>query len=419
MTGPFVTGPFAPGEGGPPELAGPLGRLVEEASPRGRPMAANDEAERLRLQARALAHFGSHALRTDDLDGLLHEAASAVSDCIGVDLVKVLELLPDGDTLLLRAGVNWKPGVVGHATFGAHEKSPGGYALGKDVPVISADTDAEDRFEIPELLVEHRVRSMVNVVIRGDRAAWGVLEVDSRQYRSFNEDDVSFLQNYANLIAAAIDRLKTEADLRQAADRTRFLLGELQHRVQNMLLNVRSLARRTARGSPSVAAFSEAFDARLMALARTQDLPDRGVDCERRAEGRAAAGASRPRRGARRAGVPLGPEVHLPPKTVRALSMVFHELATNASKYGALRHEGGRLDIRWRTTSSDRAKEVSVLWREAGVPIPDAPTRRGFGTEAIERTLPHMLGGEFSRRISCRWCRVHHSVPALRSTFIQ
>ena len=317
-----------------------------------------------------------------------------VSDCIGVDLVKVLELLPDGDTLLLRAGVNWKPGVVGHATFGAHEKSPGGYALGKDVPVISHDTDDEDRFEIPELLVEHRVRSMVNVVIRGDRAAWGVLEVDSRQYKSFNEDDVSFLQNYANLIAAAIDRLKTEAHLRQAADRTRFLLGELQHRVQNMLLNVRSLARRTARGSISVAAFSEAFDARLMALARTQDLLT-GVSTasvglrDALLQELRAHGAEPGER------VSLsGPEVHLPPKTVRALSMVFHELATNASKYGALRHEGGRLDIRWRTTSSGRAKEVSVLWREAGVPIPGAPTRRGFGTEAIERTLPHMLGGE-------------------------
>ena len=68
-------------------------------------------------------------------------------------------------------------------------------------------------------------------MIRGERAAWGVLEVDSRQHRSFDEDDVSFLQNYANLIAAAIDRLQTEADLRQAADRTSFLLGELQHRV--------------------------------------------------------------------------------------------------------------------------------------------------------------------------------------------
>ena len=64
----------------------------------------------------------------------------------------------------------------------------------------------------PPLLVEHRVKSMVNVVIRCERAAWGVLEVDSRQRKSFNEDDVSFLQNYANLIAAAIDRLQDRGE---------------------------------------------------------------------------------------------------------------------------------------------------------------------------------------------------------------
>jgi two-component sensor histidine kinase len=354
-------------------------------------MAVSDEVERLRLQAKALASFGGHALRTHDLDALLQEAAALVSACIGVDLVKVLELLPGGDTLLVRAGVNWKAGVVGHATFGAHDKSPGGYALRKDEPIISGDTDAEDRFEIPSLLIEHRVKSMINVVIRGERAAWGVLEVDSRQHKSFNEDDVSFLQNYANLIAAAIDRLQTEADLEQAAERTSFLLGELQHRVQNMLLNVRSLARRTARGSNSVEAFSEAFDARLLALARTQDLLTTASLAsvslrdvllqELRAHGAEPGGR-----------VSLsGPEVYLPSKTVRALSMVFHELATNASKYGALRHEGGRLDVSWSKTPSD---EVSVVWRESGTPIQAPPTRRGFGTEAIEKTLPHMLGGE-------------------------
>jgi two-component sensor histidine kinase len=357
-------------------------------------MSANEEIERLRLQAKALAHFGGHALRAHDLDALLQEAAALVSECIGVDLVKVLELQPGGETLLVRAGVNWKPGVVGQATFGAHERSPGGYALQEDEPVISTDTDAENRFEIPNLLVEHHVKSMVNVVIRGERAAWGVLEVDSRQHRSFNEDDVSFLQNYANLLAAAVDRLQTEAELKEAADRTSFLLGELQHRVQNMLLNVRSLARRTAKGSSSVAAFAEAFDARLMALARTQELLTAGsiasVGLEDALRQELRAHGAEP--GGR---VTLaGPDVRLPPKTVRGLSMVFHELATNAIKYGALRHDAGQLDVSWHAAKGDQVDALVVIWRESGVPIETAPMRRGFGTEAIERTLPHMLGGE-------------------------
>ena len=89
-------------------------------------MSDNGEIERLRKQAMALSHFGGHALRTHDLDALLQEAAKLVSEATGIELVKVLELLPDRDTMLVRAGVNWNPGVVGHATFGAHRDSPAG-----------------------------------------------------------------------------------------------------------------------------------------------------------------------------------------------------------------------------------------------------------------------------------------------------
>ena len=239
-------------------------------------MSDSDEIDRLRKQAMALSHFGGHALRTHDLDALLQEAAELVSEATDTELVKVLELLPDKDTMLVRAGVNWNPGTVGHATLGAHRDSPAGYALQEDMPVISPDTDSEDRFEVPPLLIEHGVRSMVNVVIRGERAAWGVLEMNSRQRRDFNEDDISFLQNYANLLAAAIERLQREGELKEAADRGSILLGELQHRVRNMLLNVRNLAKRTARSSEDLEGFVVAFDARLMALARTQELLTQG-----------------------------------------------------------------------------------------------------------------------------------------------
>ncbi|HET8635785.1 MAG TPA: GAF domain-containing protein, partial [Acidobacteriaceae bacterium] len=145
--------------------------------------------ENLRKQREVLATFGGHALRTDDLDGLLHEATELISQALDVKLVKVLELLPDGDKLLVRAGVNWKPGVVGHATFGAHARSPAGYALQTCEPVISNDLATEARFEIPALLTDHGVESMVNVVIRGEGDAWGVLEVDSPAQRQFDSDD--------------------------------------------------------------------------------------------------------------------------------------------------------------------------------------------------------------------------------------
>ncbi|WP_299823608.1 hypothetical protein, partial [uncultured Jannaschia sp.] len=79
--------------------------------------------------------------------------------------MKVLEHVPERREMLLRSGVNWEPGVVGHETFGDHERSPGGYALRAEQPVVSPDLNAEERFRIPDVLVRHGVKSMVNVII--------------------------------------------------------------------------------------------------------------------------------------------------------------------------------------------------------------------------------------------------------------
>src|SRR6476659_3498589 len=127
----------------------------------------HSEAHKLRRQVSTLSEFGKRALRSDDIDGLLQEATRLVSDAIDVELVKVLELLPGGENLLVRAGVNWNPGVGGHAEIPAHEGSPAGYALHTNQPVITEDTERDVRFEIPKLLIEHSVKSTVNVVSRG------------------------------------------------------------------------------------------------------------------------------------------------------------------------------------------------------------------------------------------------------------
>src|SRR5437762_2601475 len=110
----------------------------------------SDEADKLRKQVSTLAEFGKGALRVDDVGALLQEATRLVSDAIDVDLVKVLELLPDGDTMLVRAGVSWAPGVVGHATIPAVEGSAAGYALRTGEPVVSENIATETRFEIPK-----------------------------------------------------------------------------------------------------------------------------------------------------------------------------------------------------------------------------------------------------------------------------
>jgi hypothetical protein len=322
---------------------------------------------------------------------LLHEACELVSEAMGIELVKVLELLPDGETMLVRAGVNWKEGVVGHATFPAHANSPSGYALEEDAPIISRNIEDEDRFAIPQLMTEHGVKSMVNVVIRGEHSAWGVLEVDARQPRDFDENDISFLQNYANLIASAIERLQTEAALREAVARAQH---DLEH---------------PAAGAPD--GEDQRRSRRLCRILR-------GSPCGTRAHPGSARRRHSGRRQSRRHASPgvagtwcrqlpsvcpwSGQDVEVPAKTAQALGMAFHELATNAGKYGALAHDGARLEVSWQKLEDGDNHDIFICWRERGVPIDQAPSRRGFGSETIERSLPYMLGGDAKTRLSTR-----------------
>lgn len=358
---------------------------------------ADDVTEAVRRQRAALARFSRHALMSTDLDSVLNEAVELVSEATGVKLAKVLELLPDGDAMLVRAGVNWKPGVVGHARLGAHENSPGGYALSKSGPVISPDLSTEERFRIPGLLQEHGVKSMVNVIIQGEGPAWGVLEVDSPEGRPFSKDDAAFLQTYANLLAAAIERQQAHRKLEQALGKSDMLLSELRHRVQNLLANVQAMARRTWASSPSPEAFAEAFDDRLRALARTQDMLTRriGQNIDLRELLQLELEAHGAEMGAR---VSLeGPEVSLPPDTAQALAMAFHELATNASKHGALRSDDGGLRVSWTRETGDEAQVILIAWLENGVSIESEPERRGFGSEVLEQALPSLIRGSCTR----------------------
>jgi hypothetical protein len=80
-------------------------------------------------QQRVLAEFGSFALKAEPLDDILNKACELVGEALRTDLAKVIELLPDGRTMRVRAGVGWKPGVVGHVTVAATEASPEGLTL--------------------------------------------------------------------------------------------------------------------------------------------------------------------------------------------------------------------------------------------------------------------------------------------------
>ena len=163
-----------------------------------------------------LSRFGELALRSDDLDEILTEACRLVGEALGTDLAKVVELQEDGKTLLVRAGVGWKPGVVGVVRIVATDDTSEGIALQTGAPMISPDIATETRFKYPPFLVDNGVKAVVNVIIIGgkDKLPLGILQVDSREPRQFTENDTTFLSGYANLLAAAVDRLRLLGELR-------------------------------------------------------------------------------------------------------------------------------------------------------------------------------------------------------------
>jgi PAS domain S-box-containing protein len=177
-----------------------------------RKRAENEVRMLARLQS-VVADLGERALGGAPLSNMLDDAANQVAQALGVDYSKILELPPNRDALLLRSGVGWKPGYVGHATASLGTDSQAGYTLQSSEPVIVEDLETEKRFAGTALLHEHEVVSGASVVISTSQGPYGVLAAHTRHRRSFTADEINFLQAVANILGSVIERHRTEAQL--------------------------------------------------------------------------------------------------------------------------------------------------------------------------------------------------------------
>jgi two-component sensor histidine kinase len=174
------------------------------------------------------------------------------------------------------------------------------------------------------------------------------------------------------------DRAETQRDL---------LLAELSHRVKNMLAVVQGVAHQTFKSARSTDEARKAFDGRLRALAGAQDILTRGT--RDLASVRDIAVESLQGRSMEASRLRMkGGEVLLPSRQAMSLAMALHELCTNATKYGAFSTDSGSVNLRWTIANDD----VRVVWMERGGPPVSKPSRRGFGSVLIERTLADVGG---------------------------
>jgi PAS domain S-box-containing protein len=181
---------------------------------------------------------------------------------------------------------------------------------------------------------------------------------------------------------------------RDVTDRKRFerhqqlLVGELNHRVKNTLAIVQSLAHQSFNASVPAAEAIGRFEGRLQALAAAHNLLTRG-NWDDASINDVVASALSAFCSEGRCRID-GPELRLPPQTAVSLSLALHELATNAAKYGALSSAGGSLAVTWAIADG----QLVFSWRESGGPPVVQPSRRGFGTRMIERTLAAEFGAQ-------------------------
>ncbi|NHN58332.1 MULTISPECIES: PAS domain S-box protein [Halorussus] len=167
-------------------------------------------------QQEALATFSQRALGDESLADLTDAAVELVADALGNDYCKVLELRPERDDLLLRAGVGWREGLVGSATVGTERDSQAGYTLLSAEPVVVEDLETEDRFTGPELLTSHDVRSGISTIIGSADDPWGILGTHDTATRSYADHEVQFVQSMAHILAAVVQRRERERRLERS-----------------------------------------------------------------------------------------------------------------------------------------------------------------------------------------------------------
>lgn len=187
---------------------------------------------------------------------------------------------------------------------------------------------------------------------------------------------------------------------RRDEERQRLLMGELDHRVKNLLATVQSVARQTFRSAGTDQAVIETFNRRLAAIAEAHALLMRGVE-QSASLAEVVAISIKPFDLAKPSRFVIGgPDLLLNSRAALSLVMALHELCTNAVKYGALSTETGSVNITWRLEETIDHPILDLCWQEVGGPRVSAPEKSGFGSLMIERILSSQIEGKVEMRFA-------------------
>jgi two-component sensor histidine kinase len=373
---------------------------------------------RMHAYQHALAALSRAASESLPPERMMHYVTAQVSRVTHIKHVKVLCYRAGRGDLLMTAGVGWRSGLVGNASFAIDGASPPGRTIQTARPVIIEDLPNDPEFRVSGVLREHGIISLANVAIMVDGRTWGVLEVDADAPRAFNEDDLTFLTAAANILGVALLRHQTERGALEAAaehlraqERAEVLLRELQHRAKNNLQTIvsfLSLQRRRSQVPETRDKLASAMD-RVHAIALAHDqlaLRGNAGEVDLGDYLRALCANIDPQREGVAIEVDVSTGLFLPLDRAVPAGLIVNELVTNSLKY-AFDEAGGIIRVAFRTDPDRGEAYLAVEDNGRGMLSPRAG---GLGL-ALVGAFAQQLGGTADREEVEKGTRTTVSFP--------
>ena len=258
-------------------------------------------------------------------------------------------------------------------------------AIRRGETLVVDDVDADPRTAAAAAgFHKLKIASLINVPLMELGRPVGLFYIHDAVARTWRLEEVTFARNIADRVQSNIARIR-------AQERQQLLNNELSHRMKNVLAMVQAIAMQTMRNAVDLETARDALNARLVTMGNAHDilLAGRTEAASLDAVVRSALTLTDESRFRIE-----GPPIVVGSKAALSLSMMFHELMTNAAKYGALQSPQGRVTVAWRIDDGDSEPRLNLQWIEEGGPSIQPPARRGFGSRLIERALIGVVGGK-------------------------
>ena len=283
--------------------------------------------------------------------------------------------------------------------------SPCGVCLDENGPVLmehperAYDWIRDANISVPEVL-------LVPLVVKG-RDAIGTLWIVASAPHHFDGEHARLMTELASFVGVALRMIKTEEQLTAALEKQETLTKEMAHRVKNLFAITDAMIRMTSRTSSTKEEMTEQLSGRVHALANANALVRRSFGAAEAASVGLSELIGKVLSPYDHAHCEVaGPDVSLGDQATNNLALVFHELATNAAKYGSLRHATGSVSVNWQKDGDN----LSVNWKEVGGPKVSKPAAQGFGSTLVENTIVRS-GGTIASNWQPDGLSVHLSVP--------